>query len=78
MEKFFLGAAALLIIGLGVYVMARPVFISDKLKKFYSNYPLVRYAGDKQLTGRSGLIRIAGVVLVILGIVGLLECLAGK
>ncbi len=72
MENVFLSLVAIPIVCLGIYVFFRPCFVSEQIRKFYSNYPVVRCAGDKQLTSRIGLIRVMGVVLAVVGII----CLA--
>jgi len=54
---------------MGVYICLRPAYIAEKIKLLYRAYPLVRYAGEKQLTSRSGFVRAAGIVLIIVGII---------
>lgn len=66
-EKNLLRLASILILCVGIYVVARPAAVSERIKAFYSNYPIIRYAGEKQLTSRSGLVRLVGVVLIIVG-----------
>lgn len=68
MEKLFLHVAAILIACLGFYVFIRSQFVAEKIKTFYSDYPLVRYAGEKQLTIRAGLVKVVGAVLIFIGV----------
>jgi hypothetical protein len=39
----------ILLIGFGAYICARPKVVAEKLLRFYSSSPLVRYAGEEQL-----------------------------
>ena len=68
-EKTLLRLASILISFVGAYICFRPTFVAEKIKSFYSEYPIIRYAGDKQLTSRSSLMRVIGIVLVIVGII---------
>lgn len=43
-----------------------PNIIVEKIKSFYSKYPLVRYAGEKQLTSRAPSIIILGILFVLI------------
>ncbi len=67
-EKNALRLISILILCAGIYVCARPAAIAEKIKIFYSNYPLIRYAGAEQLTSRSILVRLLGGVLIIVGL----------
>lgn len=67
-EKSFLRLASIAILCVGIYVIARPVAIAEKIKSFYSNYPIIRYSGEKQLTSRLGFVRLIGAVLIIVGL----------
>ncbi|MBN2179212.1 MAG: hypothetical protein JW743_07255 [Deltaproteobacteria bacterium] len=67
-EKNLLRLASLLILLVGVYVYLRPSFVAEKIKSFYIKYPIIRYAGEKQLTSRPGFVKIIGIILVIVGI----------
>ena len=55
------------LITLGVLLIRRANTVATILKKFYLQYPLVRYAGDKQLTAREGFFVAFGVVLILIG-----------
>jgi len=68
-EKNLLRLASILISCVGAYVFLRPGSVAEKIKLFYSGYPIIRYAGAKQLTSRSSLVRLVGVVLIIVGII---------
>ena len=68
-EKNLFRLASILISCVGAYVCLRPASVAEKIKLFYSGYPIIRYAGEKQLTSRSSLVRLVGVVLVIVGII---------
>jgi hypothetical protein len=67
-EKNLLRLASLLICCAGAYVSFRPKSIAEKIQHFYSRYPIIRYAGEKQLRSRSGFVRLMGIVLFIVGI----------
>jgi uncharacterized membrane protein HdeD (DUF308 family) len=64
---------SVLILCVGIYAVVRPVALSERIKKFYSNYPIIRYAGEKQLTSRSGFVRLFGIILIILGALAFLS-----
>lgn len=68
-EKNLLRLASILISCVGAYICLRPASVAEKIKLFYSGYPIIRYAGDKQLTSRYGFVRLVGFVLVIVGII---------
>lgn len=68
-KKNILSLVSIFILCLGIYVCARPVPFAEKIKSFYSKYPIIRYAGEGQLTSRLHFVRIFGVVLIIVGIV---------
>jgi hypothetical protein len=74
-EKVLLSLASILISCMGIFIFLRPVFISEKMKNFYSNYPIIKYAGDSQLTTRSGFMKIVGAVLFVVGIICLFSIL---
>ncbi len=67
-EKTALQITSILILCVGIYVCARPAAVAEKIKIFYSNYPVIRYAGAEQLTSRSIFVRVLGVVIVIVGL----------
>ncbi len=54
----------------GIFLILKSQIVSLKLKEFYLKYPLVHYAGEKQLTNRPVFIVMFGVVLIIVGILG--------
>ena len=70
-EEIFWRLVSLLILSIGTYICLHPVAVSKKIKVFYSTYPLTRLAGEKQLTSRIIFVRLFGVVIIILGILGL-------
>jgi hypothetical protein len=70
-EKVILYSLAALTTFGGFYIAIKPQPISSFLKTFYSNYPLVRYAGEKQLTSRPVFIRLFGSVIILAGLVGI-------
>jgi len=67
-ENFLRLASSILILCLGIYMLVRPDTVSKKIKRFYSNYPIIRYAGEKQLTSRSSFVKLLGIVFIILGL----------
>ena len=68
-EKNLLRLACILISCVGVYIWLRPELVAEKIQLFYSRYPIIKYAGKKQLTSRYSLIRLVGVVFIIVGII---------
>jgi uncharacterized membrane protein HdeD (DUF308 family) len=68
-ETILLRMASILIICVGIYVFARPIVVSEKIKSFYSNYPIIRYAGEKQQTSRLGFVRFIGATFIIVGFI---------
>ena len=73
MEKLILGFCAIAIVALGVFVILKPNIVSNKIKGFYSNYPLVRHAGEKQLSSRNSYVVLLGFVILVVGIACLLS-----
>lgn len=61
-------AVCLLMIAFGLFVFRKPKYVSEKLKAFYSQYPLVRYAGERQHTSRPVFLQVFGLVFIIMGI----------
>jgi hypothetical protein len=72
LEKVILLLGIILIIYVGAYLWLRPAAVAEKLKSFSSTYPLIRLAGEKQHTARTGFVKFLGVVFAILGITMLL------
>lgn len=68
-ERIYLYIAATLLSCVGAYIWFRPNVIADKITYFYSRYPIIRYAGEKQMKARSGFVRLIGIVFFILGII---------
>lgn len=68
-ESRLLHLASVLIALGGVYMLLWPANIMGALQRFYARYPIVRYASEKQLTGRPGFIRFLGGVLILVGLV---------
>jgi len=77
-NKNILCLSGIIILFFGIYIVARSVFVSEKIKKFYSNYPIIRYVGEKQLTSRPCFVRVFGVILMIIGFLGFLQNLQFK
>lgn len=71
LENYLLRLAGILISCLGAYVFWKPEIIANKVKMFYMEYPIIKYAGEKQLTSRNGFVRIVGALLFIIGIISL-------
>lgn len=69
MEKHILKLFSILIIGLGIFLVSKPGSMMEKLKSFYSRYPIIRYAGEKQLTSRPQFIVVAGIIVIIIGMI---------
>lgn len=68
-ENNLLRLAGIVIACVGAYILLRPTIVAEKIKGFYSGYPIVKYAGEKRLTSRSAFVRAIGIVLIILGII---------
>jgi len=68
-------AVALAIMVLGIFLILKPEIVARKLTTFYKNYPLIRYAGVRQLQTRTAFIVALGIVFVITGLLGLLSTL---
>ncbi len=68
LEKNILRLVSILILCAGIYVCVEPASVAERLKSFYSTYPIIRYAGAKQLTSRTHFVRLIGIVLIIVGI----------
>jgi hypothetical protein len=75
MEKEILRIISLFIVLGGLYIFLKPDIVAAKIKVFYSNYPLIRYAGEKQLTSRQGFVKSAGIVIIIIGLICLFSIL---
>jgi hypothetical protein len=72
-EKILLRLACILISCVGAYVCLRPESVAEKIQLFYSKYPIIRHAGKDQLTSRTSLVRVIGVVFIIVGIICLIS-----
>lgn len=73
MEKEILRIINILIMLAGFYIFIKPAVVAAKIKLFYSNYPIIRYSGEKQLTSRLGFIRCTGITMIIVGLLGLVS-----
>ncbi len=60
-----------LFIVLGVYLLLQPSKFAKTLQQFYSNYPLVRYAGQKQLRSRNSFVVGLGITFITVGTLAL-------
>ena len=72
-EKGILYLIAALITFGGIFIFKKPEVIASFLKSFYSKYPLVQYAGEKQLTNRPVFIRLLGIVIIFVGLACIFE-----
>jgi len=63
----FLVCLCLIIFGVAIFIKADTA--SQILKKFYSQYPVFKYAGDKQLSNRPIFIKAFGVIVVLLALI---------
>jgi len=68
MKSVILTIGALGIIGVGFLLTVKPHLVAEKLRSFYKKYPLVRYAGDRQLTSRPSYITALGIVIGLIGL----------
>lgn len=62
---YLFGSGTLLL--LGILLVLQPGKVAKVLQNFYSNYPLIRYAGITQLTGRNGFVVASGVCFIAIG-----------
>ncbi|WP_028314887.1 hypothetical protein [Desulfatibacillum aliphaticivorans] len=68
MEIFFVFVWGLIIGAAGIYAVVRPQKTAEKIKNFYSKYPLIHYAGDRQLTARPGYVKAIGGVFIAMSV----------
>ena len=57
---------SVLLAALGLYLLLFPTPATAALSRFYSRYPLVRLAPEKQLVGKPVYLRLLGSVFVLL------------
>lgn len=72
MAKTIMLAGALAIMLTGIVMILYPTPTANRLQRFYSNYPLVRLAGEQQLRSRKGFIVTIGIVFVFIGVLGII------
>lgn len=72
MEKYLLKFASICVIIFGIFLVVKPDIVVKKLKSFYSRYPIVRYAGEKQLTSRPKFIVVFGIIIIFIGLICLI------
>lgn len=60
-----------LFIVLGVYLLLQPSKVVKTLQRFYTNYPLVRYAGQNQLQSRNSFVFGLGITFITVGALAL-------
>jgi hypothetical protein len=63
----------LLLIAFGTCICVRREWVATKLQRFYSNYPLIRLAGQEQLRSRGGFIIVLGLVFAGIGVFGIAD-----
>ena len=59
----------------GAFLILRADRVARGLKTFYRNYPLIRYANDKQFETRRIFIIVLGITFLIAGLIALLGIL---
>ncbi len=67
--NLFIFLYSLLIVFFGLFIFSKPQLVASKLKDFYRNYPPIRYTKEKKLTSRPIFIRVAGIVIISVGLV---------
>ena len=72
MAKYILRLISICIIAFGIFLIIKPSIIIQKLKLFYSRYPIIRYAGEKQLISRPQFVVILGIIIILIGILSLI------
>jgi len=55
----------------GIFIVLRAKTVALKIKEFYLNYPLIHYAGEKQLTSKPIYIVIFGAVFILISAYGI-------
>jgi hypothetical protein len=60
------------VIAVGAFLILSPDCAARGLKKFYRNYPFIRYASDRQFETRKVFIVLLGITFVLVGLVALL------
>ena len=73
MEKIIVKWVCLILVLLGLFIIFKPNYVIEQVKKFYSNYPIIKYAGLKELTSRKVFIIIVGFIFIIIGVVYLFK-----
>ena len=71
-------SGSVVFLGIGSYLWLRPAAVSEMLKSFSSTYPLIRLAGEKQHTSRTGFIRVLGALFILLGAGSLVSTVVSK
>lgn len=66
MDLIFQTLISVLLATLGLYLLFFPTPAAIALSRFYSRYPLVRLAPEKQLVGKPVYLRLLGSVFVLL------------
>jgi hypothetical protein len=59
----------------GVLMLLKPKEVAERLKRFYGSYPLVRYAGEQQLSTRSTFVSALGGILLLVATASLVYLL---
>lgn len=67
---FFVGSFAigfeLMLLGLYVFIRSEKMIVV--FRDFFSNYPFLRYVGEKGFTSRGSIIKAFGVFLILMGL----------
>jgi hypothetical protein len=63
--------ASLAFVIMGLILVLKPEPFAAKLQRFYLAYPIIHYAGAKQLKSRPFWIVLFGITIIIVGCVGL-------
>lgn len=59
----------------GIIMLLKPKEVAERLKRFYGGYPLIKYAGERQLSARSTFVSALGVILVLMAAASLVYLL---
>lgn len=75
MTKIMSYTISLAIIFFGFFLILKSSLVAEMLSKFYSKYPIIRYANKDQLKGRKLFIIILGIVVLVMGFICLISLL---
>lgn len=72
MEKIIVKICAILLVVAGIETCRYSKYLAEAITQFYKNYPIVRYASNRQFKCNAKLIIVFGILLFLIGVVALL------